>query len=69
MSLSAAKPAGKPQTMGRPPLGPNGTMPVNVQMTPELLACVDAAVGGKKHARSKLIREAIEEKLEREKKA
>jgi metal-responsive CopG/Arc/MetJ family transcriptional regulator len=54
--------------MGRPPIGPNGTKPVNVQMTPELLARVDAEVGGKKHARSKFIREAVEAELKRREK-
>ncbi len=54
--------------MGRPPLGPNGAVPVNVQMTPELLARVDSEVGGKKHARSKFIREAVEAELQRREK-
>jgi metal-responsive CopG/Arc/MetJ family transcriptional regulator len=48
--------------MGRPPLG---IKPVNVQLSPELLARMDAILGGKKHARSAFIRTAVEAELAR----
>lgn len=52
--------------MGRPPL-PVKPRPTKVQLSEDLLARIDKAVGGTvQYQRSKFIREAVEEKLKRE---
>ena len=52
-----------PDMVGRPP---NGTKQYSVQLTPELVARVDAFVN-KNYQRSEFIRDAIEAELKRRK--
>ena len=49
--------------MGKPPL-PMKIRPTKVQLSDDLIAAIDRRVGT--YARSRFIREAIEEKLKRE---
>lgn len=64
--MSKPKPNAIAGSMGKPPL-PIKIRPTKVQLSDELLARIDGVVGTKPaYQRSKFIRQAVEEKLERE---
>lgn len=61
--LPNAQPAANVKPMGKPPL-PMTIRPTKVQLSEELIAAIDGLVGT--YRRSRFIREAIEEKIARE---